>query len=295
MSALVFILPEKYLLVFYYVLGVGVRSVRNIVLSSYFGRYWKSILRETHAYLTPVNRGHGQLSPWPEDSSGLSSASGLEYWRCCCFNSLGIEVWHIGLLQSWGLIINNLTYNQRIKDIICWGFFWWFCWLYLVSSSLETMPKQWFASLSPPRGNPLWPFPQPPRARKDTAENIGHSDHWSPSQSSDSVTQRFTLRSVMGDNQHNCGRCNACPWDTGRLKSLCENALAAYEEAFQLLSKVGSPLRDGLSTFTCISGSQPRPRVGITGGALKKYGYWVSTPRGSDSVSLAWGPGNSVL
>lgn len=128
MSALVFILPEKYLLVFYYLLGVfyllgvGVHSVRNIVLSSYFGRYWKSILRETHAYLTPVNRGHGQLSPWPEDSSGLSSASGLEYWCCCCFNSLGIEVWHIGLLQSSGLIINNLIYNQRIKDIICWVF-----------------------------------------------------------------------------------------------------------------------------------------------------------------------------
>lgn len=45
------------------------------------------------------------------------------------------------------------------------------------------------------------------------------------------------------------------------------------EEAFQLLSKAGSPLCDGRFTFTCISGSQPRSRIGITWGALKKYGY----------------------
>lgn len=91
---------------------------------------------------------------------------------CCCFNPLGIEVRHIGLFQSWGLIINNPTCNQGIEDIISWVFFGGGMVLLTFSGFKcpgNSAKPVICISASTPKQSP-WPRPQTPRTLKNTTE-----------------------------------------------------------------------------------------------------------------------------
>lgn len=134
----------------------GVRNItlkkkkkkRNITLSSHFGE------RHIRIEAQGLEDTAGSYSGLRTTAAGLQVLNWNSWW--CCFNSLGVEVRHTGLFQSWGLV-NNPTYNQGIKVImncfcfVClflfvvfcflgWGR--WFCGHFLVSSALETMPNQ---------------------------------------------------------------------------------------------------------------------------------------------------------
>lgn len=203
----------------------------------------------------------------------------------------GIEVRHRGLFQSWGLIINNPTCNQGIKDIINW----WpvlFCFVLLTFSAFKC-PGNYAKvviciSTSTQRQSSL-SLPQTPRTLKNTAGILDimilevlasplilwlNYSFWKVS--SWQITSVLSLKHLQAEEP--LWKC---------LSSL-QGRISAAEESW--LSTLRWPLHIYLHQWF-----PARPHIRITWGTLKKYGDWVPTPRGSDSISLAWGPGNSVL
>lgn len=286
MFALVFILPKKPLLASLSVLGVGLCCIRykEIWQKGFILKcFWRLLERQTCTHLTQRKRWCGQVLQWAQDSSGLFFGSKLEFF-CCPFSPPWFEIRYIVLSESWVLIRKRPTYTKELKTLQAVFS------AVLLTSNFKSLGKLYQTSDSHVHLHPLQGHSTDPSTSAEPCRNNGHNDPRSPSQ----PTILWLSHYCDGCHRRYPSKCGDTCLSLQAAGSLW-NVLAGYVEACHLPGRGDSPSSDDPFTLTCTSGSRPRQHIRFIWGAFKNYGYWFPSPRGSDSISLAWGPGNSVL